>query len=214
MRSLLSRIMSIKEEPFFSKQEANAESVRQEANPESKRQEAGAKDKENIQSNIEQEDETGPGPSPHIAKDKWTSDDSLGYRDYAHAIAKFLTHKRTSSPLSISIQAAWGGGKTSLMRMIQEELDSEAAGKLPKGNQFPLNEFQFKATVNDILRILDNLKKMAKKTKEEEKKSDVDKENKEENKFKIEQIKAGDASVAPRVTVWFNAWKYESTQQL
>ena len=99
--------------------------------------------------------------------------------------------------------------------MIQEELDSEAAGKLPKGNQFPLNEFQFKATVNDILRILDNLKKMAKETKkEEEKKSEADKVDKKEKKFKIERIKAGDASVAPRVTVWFNAWKYESTQQL
>jgi hypothetical protein len=37
-----------------------------------------------------------------------------------------MTHDETSCPLAIGIQAPWGGGKTSLMRMIQRELDPGA----------------------------------------------------------------------------------------
>ena len=66
------------------------------------------------------------GPSTHITTDSWTLDDALGYRAYAHAIARFITHEQTGKPLCISIHAPWGGGKTSLMRMIQDKLDPMA----------------------------------------------------------------------------------------
>lgn len=66
------------------------------------------------------------GLSTYIARDRWTVDDALGYDVYAYAISKFLTHPETKQPLTISIQAPWGGGKTSLMRMIQQELDPKA----------------------------------------------------------------------------------------
>ena len=72
------------------------------------------------------------GPSTHIATDQWTIEDSLGYSDYAHAIYRFLTHPQTRPPLTISIQAPWGGGKSSLMRMIQNELDPQALGARPE----------------------------------------------------------------------------------
>ena len=38
----------------------------------------------------------------------------------------FITHEQTGKPLCISIHAPWGGGKTSLMRMIQDKLDPMA----------------------------------------------------------------------------------------
>jgi hypothetical protein len=136
------------------------------------------------------------GPSPYIASDKWTRDDSLGYGDYAHAIARFLTHDKTKSPLSISIQAPWGGGKTSLMRMVQKELDAEADQSYVEG--VPLVETQFRRTVNDILKVLKNLQTRGGKTKP----------------YTINDIQKDADKVKPRITIWFNAWKYESTEQV
>jgi chemotaxis protein histidine kinase CheA len=136
------------------------------------------------------------GPSPHIATDKWTRDDTLGYIDYAHAIARFLTDTQTKSPLSISIQSPWGGGKTSLMRMVQKELDTEADQSFLDG--VPLVETEYKKTVNDILKVLKKLEK----------------KDKEKKAYKIRDIKKDADKVKPRVTIWFNAWKYENTQQV
>lgn len=62
-------------------------------------------------------------PLTRLATDRWTTEDRLGYEGYAKAIYSFLTHRDTVPPLTIGIQAPWGGGKTSLMRMIQRELD-------------------------------------------------------------------------------------------
>src|SRR5438105_3184322 len=61
------------------------------------------------------------GLAGHLASDLWTRTDSLGYRAYSHALYRFLTDPRTQAPLTVAIQAAWGGGKTSLMRMVQEK---------------------------------------------------------------------------------------------
>lgn len=77
-----------------------------------------------------QEPELAPGgeagPSTHLATDRWTREDALGYRAYAYAIYRFMIHPKTSAPLTIGIQAPWGGGKTSLMRMLQEFLDPQS----------------------------------------------------------------------------------------
>ena len=70
--------------------------------------------------------ETQAGPSTHVARDRWTTNDSLGHFPYAYAIYRFLIDANTCPPLAISIQAPWGGGKTSLMRMIQAQLDPDA----------------------------------------------------------------------------------------
>jgi hypothetical protein len=61
------------------------------------------------------------------AHDMWTREDMLGYRLYAKAIAGPIRKKLTEPPLTIGIQAPWGQGKTSLMRMIQQELDEGVA---------------------------------------------------------------------------------------
>lgn len=61
-----------------------------------------------------------------IASDVWTYDDALGYRVYAKAIADAILKGATTPPLTIGIQAPWGHGKTSLMRMVQAYLDPDS----------------------------------------------------------------------------------------
>jgi hypothetical protein len=61
-----------------------------------------------------------------VSRDTWTIDDKLGYALYAKAITESIVKGDTEPPLTIGIQAPWGQGKTSLMRMIQEELDPGA----------------------------------------------------------------------------------------
>jgi uncharacterized repeat protein (TIGR01451 family) len=136
------------------------------------------------------------GPSTHVARDRWTIHDSLGYFPYAYAIYRFLTDKNTASPLAISIQAPWGGGKTSMMRMIQAQLDPDSLQKFDIGAS--ISE---KATVKDVQAELKRLS--------------------EGKATPIESGAATDFRVPPiegdgehRVTVWFNAWKYESTAQV
>ncbi|GIH23055.1 hypothetical protein Aph01nite_13650 [Acrocarpospora phusangensis] len=66
-------------------------------------------------------------PRARLTPDRWTIDDDLGHRVYAEAIAAFVRHPETRPPLTIGIKGPWGAGKTSLMRMIQNELDPGAA---------------------------------------------------------------------------------------
>jgi hypothetical protein len=101
------------------------------------------------------------GPSTHVARDRWTVDDSLGYFPYAYAIYRFLTDKGTQPPLAISIQAPWGGGKTSLMRMVQRQLDPESAKKLDE-LKFPEEPA---ATVQDVMKELDRAAKKLRRQK-------------------------------------------------
>lgn len=55
--------------------------------------------------------------------DIWTIRDQLGYASYAQAIAKLIVENKAEPPLTVSIQAPWGQGKTSLMRMIKHRLE-------------------------------------------------------------------------------------------
>ncbi|MFL5801618.1 MAG: P-loop NTPase fold protein [Roseiflexaceae bacterium] len=51
------------------------------------------------------------------------ADDQLGYIVYIEALQAFICSQDTTTPLTIGIDGAWGSGKTSLMRMVQNELD-------------------------------------------------------------------------------------------
>jgi hypothetical protein len=64
-----------------------------------------------------------PRPEPLIARDFWTLQDQLSHAYYGAAIADFIRHPQTLPPLTIGLKAPWGAGKTSLMRMIQDNLD-------------------------------------------------------------------------------------------
>ena len=55
--------------------------------------------------------------------DIWTIEDRLGYDTYANTIAYLILKRKAEPPLTVSIQAPWGQGKTSLMRMIKHKLE-------------------------------------------------------------------------------------------
>jgi hypothetical protein len=163
--------------------------------------EANETDQTTTQRSISEAKESLGGPSPYIMSDNWTLDDALGYRAYAHAIARFITHPKTSRPLCISIQAPWGRGKTSLMRMIQEELDTGAVREFPKettGYQLQRKLNQHKVKLEDIIDEPEELW-----------------EEPIQKDFESLNIRGNEKEeVKPCVTIWFNAWAYESTEQI
>src|SRR5215207_3098817 len=129
------------------------------------------------------------GPSTHIATDIWTLDDSLGYRTYAYAIYRFMTHPQTRPPLTISIQAPWGGGKTSLMRMIQQALDPTALTDVSHEARQPRGDLTTEQALSEVEgRIREDTERNLPPVPEEE--------------------------YRELLTVWFNAWKYENTREV
>lgn len=136
------------------------------------------------------------GPSTHVARDRWTTQDSLGYFPYAYAIYRFLTDKNTAPPLAISIQAPWGGGKTSMMRMIQAQLDPDS---IKRAEISP--GLAGKARIKDIQQELNGLSRTQAGQGPDE----------ETSRFEVPPL---DSEGERRVTIWFNAWKYESTAQV
>lgn len=112
----------------------------------------------------------------HLMHDRASYLDQMGFGQYAIAIAEFLTSDDTHGPISISIQAPWGAGKSSLMRQIQHQLDPHA-GAAPAPSTL---------TTRDVLRFLDR-------------------------KAAPPPPRSADSK---RWTVWFNAWKYESSEQV
>lgn len=58
--------------------------------------------------------------------DVWALEDLLGYEQLAIAITDPILNGETKPPLTVAIQAPWGHGKTTLMRMIRHQLDPRA----------------------------------------------------------------------------------------
>ncbi|MFM0398192.1 KAP family P-loop NTPase fold protein [Paraburkholderia aspalathi] len=125
--------------------------------------------------------------SARLAHDSPSIQDELGFAEYARAIARFLTHPDSKPPLTISIQAPWGGGKASLMLMIEKELDPAKK---------PITD----SCEGEQLKVGDALKELW---------ALLSKRNQPPYRF---QDYVDDDN--HRVTVWFNAWKYESTNQV
>jgi hypothetical protein len=128
--------------------------------------------------------------STHALSDKYTTRDYLGYAEYAHAICNFLKDVKTNPPLTISIQAPWGGGKTSLMRMIQKELDPIEANDAENPFETEVNGL----LVSDFLTELRSFKTSPKSL------------------FESAKIDLGPSGTFP--TIWFNAWVYQSDTQV
>lgn len=127
-----------------------------------------------------------PSPSPqsnhirqHLQHDRASHLDQMGFKPYAIAVAAFLTSSDAHGPISISIQAPWGAGKSSLMRQIQHQLD-------PDANQHPPES---KITTGQVVKFLNR-------------------------KLSSSKAPATPQTESKRWTVWFNAWKYESSEQV
>ncbi|MBS1870780.1 MAG: hypothetical protein JSS99_14085 [Actinobacteria bacterium] len=126
-------------------------------------------------------------PSTAISTDAWTVEDRLQYDVYAEAITRFILDERTRAPLTIGIKAPWGAGKTSLMRMIRRRLDPEADGAGPA-----------RGADGERLSNREVLKTTALPREQAAEQLAID----------------GVDTRAQRTSVWFNAWKYQSGEQL
>ncbi|WP_081069967.1 P-loop NTPase fold protein [Burkholderia cepacia] len=134
---------------------------------------------------------TGPElTSARLGTDAPSRTDELGFLDYARAIARFLTHSDSKPPLTVSIQAPWGGGKSSLMKMIQAELD---ASKRKESSEAPATA-EPRLSVGEVKQALSQVNSGSEPA--------------------LPKVPKSSAPVKQRVTVWFNAWKYESTSQV
>jgi len=157
--------------------------------------------------------------SAHGHSDKWTLNDELGYELYANAIAEFLTHRSTHPPLTVGVLAPWGHGKTTLMRLIAWRLflkaQSSTTNDETKDQEKLKQEFinvhlstpihrptmsygKFAKSISDLLAWL----KLAK----------------DQPQHADRQAKADDSPLKftklAYPTVWFNAWKYQDSNQV
>ena len=95
----------------------------------------GIDDTEGLRQSTEQQEaaaEPAPATSggvtsarPAALSDSAISDveeDRLGFRPYVEAVAEFILAEQTRPPLAIAINAPWGQGKTSFMRMLDAQL--------------------------------------------------------------------------------------------
>jgi hypothetical protein len=149
--------------------------------------------------------QTNVQPGTAITSDAWTASDDLEYELYAETIAAFIVDGRTRAPLTIGIKAPWGGGKTSLMKMIQRRLDPAAEPISLKveedasGNVRPSKPGGLGRTDEAHLKVKQLLSETRGRTPEQA----------------AQQLEPEDPiGGARRTTVWFNAWKYQSSEQL
>ncbi|MEU7450862.1 KAP family P-loop NTPase fold protein [Streptosporangium roseum] len=133
-------------------------------------------------------------PRARLTADRWTTEDQLGHRVYAEAIAAFVRHPETRPPLTIGVKGPWGTGKTSLMRMIQDLLDPGAAGDRPA-------EIHLPGSRRD--RALTNAEVLAR--------------SRQRPRESTGQAEPGALPVRRadwRPTVWFNPWMYQNGEQV
>jgi|GEM_PF-5182520 len=124
-------------------------------------------------------------PSARIHDDSWTIDDQLDYGLYGRAIKEFVEHPDTRPPLVIGLQGPWGQGKTSLMRIAQSRLDSGHPDLLAhQAQQLPQLEGPSQMTFRSLRDSLDG------------------------------DIKIDATESAEIRSVWFNPWKYQSSEAL
>lgn len=142
-----------------------------------------------------QESILGAHPTPKVDSDLWCLSDRLGYEAYARTIASLITNKLTTPPLTIGIKAPWGAGKTSVMKRVQHLLDGDVT--VTEQNEMGSRN-QKQPAVMTLRDLLNNLKTIA------QPKTFRPKPSEEGEKYQI----------PPRITVWFNAWKYQTSEQI
>ncbi|HWN09720.1 MAG TPA: P-loop NTPase fold protein [Pyrinomonadaceae bacterium] len=126
------------------------------------------------------------GVKAYLHSDRWTLDDQLNYSLYADAIAEFIFHNDTKPPLAIGVLAPWGQGKTTLMKMIQNQIETKA-----KGTKVPTPPGVVAPPITPGLHFRDLRSWLQDPTN---------------YRLGVEKLNYP--------TVWFNAWKYQNSEQL
>lgn len=147
-------------------------------------------------------------PTPKVDSDLWSEQDKLGYEAYARTIAALITHPETVAPLTIGIKAPWGAGKTSLMKRVQHLLDGQAY--LTEENRSGGRQAgELRMTLRELLKELNWT------TQEEQ--TGLKKKIRAATELKLPSIANPEGKpygMPPRITVWFNAWKYQTSEQI
>ena len=135
-------------------------------------------------------------PTPKVVSDRWSEEDTLGYGTYARTLAGLIVHKETIPPLSIGIKAPWGAGKTSLMKQVQHILDGEA--NVTEENEAAARNKNLSITGMTISELW---KKLG---------SEIPIQRPTPKLSALGEL----YGIPPRITVWFNAWKYQTSEQI
>ncbi|HKA85235.1 MAG TPA: P-loop NTPase fold protein [Acidimicrobiales bacterium] len=150
-------------------------------------------------------------PNPNLARDYWTTDDNLGYGDYARAIADFIQHENTRPPLTIGIKGPWGAGKTSVMRMVQRILDPPLD---PNESEWRFHNLNLTRKGEDALtKGASGDPEVAKTTVKTVLDRCAAAPIAELDLGTQAEVPADHAAVI-RPTVWFNPWMYQTGEQL
>ncbi|PHM10874.1 P-loop NTPase fold protein [Nostoc sp. 'Peltigera malacea cyanobiont' DB3992] len=141
--------------------------------------------------------------------DQAAESDSLGFEPYVSAIAEFLTNPVTQPPLTISIEGAWGSGKSSFMKQLQKAIEESQQKKFEKSLQNNLGKFE------------GNARATIRKFKRHER-------NRIDNSFEFiylqilsiyisiyKSLRLNIHKLKPKPkTVWFNAWRHDKAEAL
>ncbi|ADL36513.1 KAP P-loop domain-containing protein (plasmid) [Butyrivibrio proteoclasticus B316] len=76
------------------------------------------------------------------------SEDSFGIKNYIASMADFLM--TCATPLTVSIQGSWGTGKTSIMKMIEKELDKDKCSFV-EFNTWQFSQFNMESNLSETL---------------------------------------------------------------
>jgi ATPase subunit of ABC transporter with duplicated ATPase domains len=60
-----------------------------------------------------------------ILDDQPALTDALDFTSYVQTLRELIAHNTTQTPLTLGIFGRWGVGKTTLMRMLEKDLDKE-----------------------------------------------------------------------------------------
>lgn len=179
----------------------------------------------------------------NLANDVWTTGDQLGYWPYAKAISEFVRHPDTRPPCTIGIKGPWGVGKTSLMRMVQDDLDppqinlSEDRGPLGRRQRIQLINTSHdqnatttrrprwrssvprlwqrreQVTNRTVLRKLDDQARAGMPEQDVTIPRPTGSAQADAEQMAAAPISGGDEGDW-RPTVWFNPWMYQSGEQI
>ncbi len=124
--------------------------------------------------------------------DYWTREDALGFSRFRPALLDILLHAET--PLTVGIFGAWGAGKTSLMRQLEDDVKGQTDSKEVRTVWFTAWKYDREDALwrAFILRVLDALRPREKSEGEREAPLPYDRMSKEEKKLaeELERLEA------------------------